>query len=114
MYPSLYKGLQVAVRIANHLAVESIRNLNTSHINKLIVVEGVCMRRSDVLPRLDVVWYECVRCGCDTNGPFDQRAVDIEKLTREPPSDRRELSTPLCAHRDLYELSGSWPLQHQS
>eukprot|EP01053_Blabericola_migrator_P010656 Blabericola_migrator_1__10655@NODE_607_length_7343_cov_208_169736_g440_i0_p1_GENE_NODE_607_length_7343_cov_208_169736_g440_i0NODE_607_length_7343_cov_208_169736_g440_i0_p1_ORF_typecomplete_len974_score216_94MCM/PF00493_23/2_5e97MCM_OB/PF17207_3/5_2e27MCM_lid/PF17855_1/1_2e18Mg_chelatase/PF01078_21/2_3e09MCM_N/PF14551_6/9_7e08MCM2_N/PF12619_8/4_5e02MCM2_N/PF12619_8/1_1e07MCM2_N/PF12619_8/2_9e03Sigma54_activat/PF00158_26/9_3e06AAA_5/PF07728_14/1_4e05AAA_3/PF07726_11/4_2e05AAA_3/PF07726_11/1_3e03Si len=73
MYPKLYRKKTVAVRVAGYPNVDSIRHLTIHHINKLVVVEGVCMRRTDVLPRLDIVWYHCEKCGCDTNGPFDQR-----------------------------------------
>lgn len=83
MYPKLHSGKTTAVRISSHPAVGSIRNLNTSHLNKFVVIQGVCMRRSDVLPRLEVVWFECTKCKFDGNGPFDQRMIENAKLKRK-------------------------------
>lgn len=51
-------------------------------MNRLVVVEGVCMRRSDVFPRLSVVYYECTRCHCNSNGPYDQRDQSIHKMKK--------------------------------
>lgn len=82
MYPKLYRNKQVSVRISGCPNVDSIRHLNINHINKLVVVEGVCMRRTDVLPRLDIVWYQCDKCGCNTNGPFDQRTASAPNFKK--------------------------------
>eukprot|EP00923_Selenidium_pygospionis_P001277 GHVN01001927.1.p2 GENE.GHVN01001927.1~~GHVN01001927.1.p2 ORF type:complete len:972 (-),score=132.09 GHVN01001927.1:14507-17422(-) len=71
-YPQLYENTQIYVRIRNFNSGDNLRNLRTDSLNKLVGVEGVCLRRTAVFPRLKVVYLECVKCHCKDNGPFEK------------------------------------------
>jgi replicative DNA helicase Mcm len=40
-----------------------IRNINSTHINKLIMIEGVINKITDVRPKVEVAAFLCLRCG---------------------------------------------------
>ncbi|MCD6522958.1 MAG: helix-turn-helix domain-containing protein [Candidatus Diapherotrites archaeon] len=40
-----------------------IRNINSTHINKLIAIDGVITKITDVRPKINVATFECRRCG---------------------------------------------------
>lgn len=61
----------VSVRIADLPSIDLLRELRFNHLNTLIRVSGVVTRRSGVFPQLQLVKYDCVKCG-DVIGPFYQ------------------------------------------
>ncbi|MBN1941648.1 MAG: minichromosome maintenance protein MCM [Candidatus Diapherotrites archaeon] len=40
-----------------------IKEISSSHLNKLIAVEGVVRQITDVMPKITVAFWECKRCG---------------------------------------------------
>lgn len=59
-----------AVRFIGLKIEHSIRHLSLPLLNKLIVLRGVCVRRSSLIPRLSVIYLHCLRCGNKNNGPY--------------------------------------------
>ena len=53
------------------------------HLNKLISVEGVVTRRTSVFPQLQMVKYDCNKCGFIL-GPFTQNGETETKPTTCP------------------------------
>ena len=82
---------EIHVRITDLPIVDSLRDMRHSHLNALVKVSGVIVRRSGVSPQLKEVTFNCNRCGsvtppvvyngseepriskcpeCQSNGPF--------------------------------------------
>ncbi|MBN3036952.1 MAG: minichromosome maintenance protein MCM [Candidatus Diapherotrites archaeon] len=51
------------VRIYNLPERLLIRNINSDHINKLISIEGVINKITDVRPKIEAAAFQCIRCG---------------------------------------------------
>eukprot|EP00873_Tetraselmis_striata_P037381 jgi/Tetstr1/457645/TSEL_044212.t1 len=61
----------IFVRIANLGLLESLRDIRQLHLDQLIRTSGVVTRRTGVFPQLQMIMYDCVKCGYK-NGPFVQ------------------------------------------
>lgn len=64
---------EIHVRITDFPALDHLRDLRYNHLNTLVRVGGVVTRRSGVFPQLQLVKYDCGRCGAIL-GPFMQDA----------------------------------------
>ncbi len=65
-----------------------IRDVSSSHLNKLIAVEGVISEITEVMPKLKIAVWQCRRCG----------------NTYKTPQDSPEIKKPAfceCKHRDF-------------
>lgn len=72
---------EIYVRITELPVVDSIRDIRQIHLNGLIRVAGVVTRRTNVFPQLQMVMFDCTKCGSSL-GPFVQTGtseVDIPK-----------------------------------
>lgn len=62
---------EIHVRFSQIPTIDTLRELRFIHLNTLVRVTGVVTRRSGVFPQLQLVKYDCVKCG-DLIGPFYQ------------------------------------------
>ena len=62
---------EIHIRFTDLPTVDALRELRFIHLNTLVRVTGVVTRRSGVFPQLQLVKYDCVKCG-DLIGPFYQ------------------------------------------
>jgi replicative DNA helicase Mcm len=115
----IYKKFQdVHVRILNVPSRVAIGELRSNHLGKLISIEGMVRKSTEVRPRVTKAAFQCLRCGyityveqnsfkfeepfagcenetCGKKGPFKLRMeestfVDAQKLQiQEPPEDLR-------------------------
>nr|XP_027193888.1 DNA replication licensing factor Mcm2-like [Dermatophagoides pteronyssinus] len=68
--PSVYVKKAIACRISNFPFSLRIREITPGHINKFICVEGICIKRTEASPQLKIVYYKCLICGSEINGPY--------------------------------------------
>lgn len=71
LFPS-YQAIcsEIHVRITDLPICDSLRDLRRSHLDKLVLVQGVVTRRSAVTPQLLLAYYSCQTCSRHTVGPF--------------------------------------------
>jgi len=96
MFPN-YGRIQdeIHVRLTDVPVEDSLRKLGHNHLNMLIKVKGVVTRRTDVYPQLEMVKYDCMKCGY-VLGPFMQKSEeDAPKLG----------ACPQCFNRGPYRLN---------
>ncbi|MFW5929068.1 MAG: minichromosome maintenance protein MCM, partial [Halobacteriota archaeon] len=110
----------VDVRVAEFTRKTEIREIRSEDVNKLISVEGIVRKATDVLPKILEATFECQRCGtltsitqrgnefrephecrgCERKGPFEllhdqSRFVDSQKIrVQESPEGLRGGQTP--------------------
>ena len=85
LYPRYHEiHSEVHVRITDLPIADTLRSLRQIHLNALIKVEGVVTRRTSVFPQLQLVKFDCFKCGA-TLGPYVQGPTG-------------ELSPGRCAH----------------
>lgn len=80
---SMYKNYHkihnlIFVRIDDLPIEDSLRDLRQSHLNQLIKTKGVVTRRTAVFPQLAKIFYTCIKCGEDGNGPFFMTGANSE------------------------------------
>jgi len=81
LYPHLKQIIQgVFVRVTNVPGSDCIRDLRQTHLDELVKVSGVVTRRTGVFPQLQLVHYDCLRCGYRL-GPVLQNQ-DAEQAAR--------------------------------
>lgn len=80
-----YRNVQpnVVVRISEMPLCDPIRDFRQLHMNVLVRVEGVVVRRSPVYPQMVAVRYDCRRCGFVV-GPVYQRGEREHKVSTCP------------------------------
>eukprot|EP00891_Asterochloris_glomerata_P007038 jgi/Astpho2/7038/fgenesh1_pm.00107_%23_26_t len=68
-----YENVQpdIFVRFEGMPIVDKIRDIRQFHLNRLVRFQGVVTRRTGVFPQLQMVKYDCVKCGYIL-GPFFQ------------------------------------------
>lgn len=72
MYPSYGKiAEEIFVRIKDLALTEEIRALRQLHLNQLIRTQGVVNCATNVIPQLNLVKFDCMKCSF-TLGPFVQ------------------------------------------
>lgn len=57
-----YNGILIQVRPFNLRKVYQVRDLDPSHIDKLITIKGIVIRNSDVIPEMKTAVFKCYRC----------------------------------------------------
>merc|ERR1712130_241281 len=67
----------IHIRITNLPLTDELRDLRQLHLNSFVQVNGVVTRRSSVFPQLQLVRFDCMKCGFTTS-PIAQN-VDSEK-----------------------------------
>jgi DNA replication licensing factor MCM2 len=81
---------EVHVRITNLPVLDSLRELRHSHLNALVKVSGVVVRRSGVSPQLKEVTFNCNKCGSVTppvmyNGADEPRVSSCPECQSDGP-----------------------------
>ncbi|KAF6134041.1 hypothetical protein GIB67_038332 [Kingdonia uniflora] len=76
-----YKNIHqtIYVRITNLPVYDQIRNIRQIHLNTMIRIGGVVNRRSGVFPQLQLIKYDCNKCGAIL-GPFIQNSYSEVKV----------------------------------
>jgi len=74
---------EIHVRIADLPLMEELRHLRQLHLNQLIRTSGVVTSHTGVLPQLNLVKFDCTKCG-NTIGPFVQTQGKEVKPTSCP------------------------------
>lgn len=72
-----------------------IRNIRAEHIGKLIVVDGIVKRASDIRPEVSETLFECTECGSRIS------IIQTERIVRSP----TECSNPSCHSRRFKVVS---------
>ncbi|KAH8581931.1 DNA replication licensing factor MCM2 [Cryptosporidium sp. chipmunk genotype I] len=75
MYHSLYSGKSIMVRLIGLDYIDQLRDLRVEWLNQLIRVSGIITRRTDILTRFKSLYMECVKCGCDNLGPYEDNPL---------------------------------------
>lgn len=70
----------IHVRITDLPSCDALRDLRYSHLGTLVRVAGVVTRRSGVFPQLQLVKYDCGKCGAIL-GPFVQDLQQEIRIT---------------------------------
>ena len=55
-------GGVIQVRPFNLRKVYQVRDLDPTHIDKLITIKGIVIRNSDVIPEMKSASFKCYRC----------------------------------------------------
>lgn len=84
--PAIDVGLPEGARL--HVRVEKlpdqakaqVRELRSSHLHRLVAIEGLVKRASDVRPRVEDALYRCLRCDALIQEPQDEHLVLKEPL----------------------------------
>lgn len=81
LYPH-YRKVQshIAVRVCDLPICDPIRDFRQVHMNVLVRVEGVVVRRSPVYPKMYAVKYDCMRCQYII-GPIYQREEKEQRVS---------------------------------
>eukprot|EP00485_Elphidium_margaritaceum_P002349 CAMPEP_0202687664 /NCGR_PEP_ID=MMETSP1385-20130828/3322_1 /ASSEMBLY_ACC=CAM_ASM_000861 /TAXON_ID=933848 /ORGANISM="Elphidium margaritaceum" /LENGTH=878 /DNA_ID=CAMNT_0049342499 /DNA_START=79 /DNA_END=2715 /DNA_ORIENTATION=- len=58
---------KIHVRITNLPLTDELRDLRQLHLNSFVQVSGVVTRRSSVFPQLQLVRFDCLKCGFTTS-----------------------------------------------
>ncbi|RNC55490.1 MCM2/3/5 family-domain-containing protein [Trypanosoma cruzi] len=74
---------RILVRICDLPLCDPIRDFRQIHMNVLVRVEGVVIRRSPVYPQMQAVRYDCVRCSYII-GPIYQRGDKEQRVSMCP------------------------------
>ncbi|MBS7654381.1 minichromosome maintenance protein MCM, partial [Candidatus Bathyarchaeota archaeon] len=121
-YAEKIKELGVIVRVRGIPRITPLRRLGSEHIGKLVMIEGIIMRATNVRPIVTIAIFRCKRCEtkmevlqsgafltlpfkcanprCGKGGPFDfiqeeSRFVDYQELRiQEYPEDIPPGQTP--------------------
>ncbi len=99
---------EIHVRISDLPVHYTLRQLRQSHLNCLVRVSGVVTRRTGVFPQLQMVKFDCTKCGV-TLGPFAQESTSAEiKLTYCPNCQKRgpfTLNSEKTVYRNYQKLT---------
>ena len=70
-----YNGMIIQVRPFNLRKVYQVRDLDPSHIDKLITIKGIVIRNSDVIPEMKSAIFKCHRCQTTTEVMIDRGKI---------------------------------------
>ena len=59
---SFEKDVLIQIRLQNMRRVYKIRELDPSHIDKLITIKGIVIRNSDIIPEMKEACFKCQKC----------------------------------------------------
>ena len=57
----------IHVRITNLPLTDELRDLRQLHLNSFVQVSGVVTRRTSIFPQLQLVRFDCIKCGFTTS-----------------------------------------------
>ena len=60
-------GPLIQVKPFNLRVHHRIRDLDPSHIDKLVAIKGIVIRNSDIIPEMKEACFKCVKCGLQKN-----------------------------------------------
>jgi DNA replication licensing factor MCM2 len=99
---------EIHVRISDLPVHYTLRQLRQSHLNCLVRVSGVVTRRTGVFPQLQMIKFDCTKCGV-TLGPYAQESTSAEiKLTYCPNCQKRgpfTLNSEKTVYRNYQKLT---------
>ena len=99
---------EIHVRISDLPVRYTLRQLRQSHLNCLVRVSGVVTRRTGVFPQLQMVKFDCTKCGA-TLGPYAQESTAVEiKPTYCPNCEKRgpfTLNSEKTIYRNYQKLT---------
>lgn len=72
--------LNVRVRSLPEQARVQVRDIRSRHVGRLVAIEGLVKRASDVRPRIEDAMYRCLRCECMLLEPQDEHLVLKEPM----------------------------------
>lgn len=59
---ALDRDVLIQIRLCNMRKVYKIRDLDPSHIDKLITIKGIVIRNSDIIPEMKEACFKCHKC----------------------------------------------------
>ncbi|MEM5797653.1 MAG: minichromosome maintenance protein MCM [Candidatus Aenigmatarchaeota archaeon] len=71
-----------------------IRNIRAEHIGKMIVIDGIVKRASEVRPEVSEAIFQCLECGSNLT------IIQTERIIRSP----AECENPACRNRKAFKL----------
>uniref|UniRef100_A0A913HLD5 DNA replication licensing factor MCM7 n=1 Tax=Strongyloides stercoralis TaxID=6248 RepID=A0A913HLD5_STRER len=78
--PELLRRYDIAIKTPSTEKPFAVRDVKSKYIGKLITVNGIVIRATDVRPLTSVLTYSCDTCGCETyqtvKGPSFQPAIE--------------------------------------
>jgi len=89
----------IHIRITNLPLTDELRDLRQLHLNSFIQVTGVVTRRTSILPQLQLVRFDCIKCGYTTS-PIAQNVDNDNKKDLIKP-----LSCPDCGSLGPFKLN---------
>jgi DNA replication licensing factor MCM4 len=75
-----YSNILIQVRPYNLRKLYQIRDLEPTHIDKLVTIKGIVIRNGDVIPEMKQACFKCYRCQ-NTQSVFIDRARITEPDT---------------------------------
>ncbi|KAH7650080.1 DNA replication licensing factor MCM2 [Cryptosporidium bovis] len=75
LFQNLYSEKTITIRLIGLDYIDQLRDLRVEWLNQLIRVSGIITRRTDILTRFKTLYMECVKCGCDTLGPYEDNPL---------------------------------------
>ncbi|KAK6588598.1 DNA replication licensing factor MCM2 [Cryptosporidium xiaoi] len=75
IFQNLYSEKTITIRLIGLDYIDQLRDLRVEWLNQLIRVSGIITRRTDILTRFKTLYMECVKCGCDTLGPYEDNPL---------------------------------------
>ncbi|KAH8740212.1 DNA replication licensing factor MCM2 [Cryptosporidium ryanae] len=75
LFQSFYSERTITIRLIGLDYIDQLRDLRVEWLNQLIRVSGIITRRTDILTRFKTLYMECVKCGCDTLGPYEDNPL---------------------------------------
>eukprot|EP00768_Dysnectes_brevis_P005878 gnl/Dysnectes_brevis/4423_a5942_772.p1 GENE.gnl/Dysnectes_brevis/4423_a5942_772~~gnl/Dysnectes_brevis/4423_a5942_772.p1 ORF type:complete len:1338 (-),score=259.02 gnl/Dysnectes_brevis/4423_a5942_772:56-4069(-) len=83
-YPLFREAVpEIRARIFNVPGTLSLRELRSSHLNRLIQIRGVVTARTSVFPQMSLVFFDCKSCHV-VIGPIMSNFLDTAAVTRCP------------------------------
>jgi DNA replication licensing factor MCM4 len=123
----------IQIRLFNMRKLYQIRELDPSHIDKLITIKGIVIRNSDVIPEMKEACFKCYKCfqtesvyvvmgkiqepdackNCKTRQSFqlihnmsmfsDKQHVKLQETPESVPEGETPQTIHLCAYEDLVD-----------
>ena len=59
---AIEKDVLIQIRLSNMRRVYKIRELDPTHIDKLITIKGIVIRNSDIVPEMKEACFKCHKC----------------------------------------------------
>eukprot|EP01084_Bolivina_argentea_P100194 179958_1 len=104
-YESIHSAIHI--RITNLPLTDELRDLRQLHLNSFVQVNGVCTRRTSIFPQLQLVRFDCIKCGFTTS-PIAQN-VDMNDGGGNKNADKliKPSACPDCNSTGPFKLNES-------